>query len=454
MTAPNPRRTLFAASLGFFVVILDTTIVNLALPAIGEDLGASLSELQWVIDGYVVVFASLLLSSGALSDRIGAARCYAGGMIAFTTASVACGAAPTLGVLLVARVLQGAAAALLLPSSLALVRLAYDAPRERARGIAVWAAAGGVAIAAGPVLGGLLTSGVDWRAIFLLNVPVGAIAVIATVHGPRTPPLRTPLDLPGQIAAILGVGALTLAVIEAGHRGIGSGPALAAAAVFIASAVAFVVIERRSAHPAVPFDLFRAPVVGATITSGLIFNFAFYGQLFLLSLFFQGVLGHSALEAGLMFLPLTALIALANIYSGRWTSLSGPRRPLIAGELLLIAGFAALIGIDAESPTVLILAALTPIGIGGGLAIPPLTAALLEALPAERSGLASGVLNAARQFGGGLGVALFGGLVGGEFVAGMHEALAIGVATLLVTVPLTLAYVDPPGKPAAAEAID
>jgi DHA2 family methylenomycin A resistance protein-like MFS transporter len=166
------------------------------------------------------------------------------------------------------------------------------------------------------------------------------------------------------------------------------------------------------------------------------------------------VLGHSALEAGLMFLPLTALIALANIYSGRWTSLSGPRRPLIAGELLLIAGFAALIGIDAESPTVLILAALTPIGIGGGLAIPPLTAALLEALPAERSGLASGVLNAARQFGGGLGVALFGGLVGGEFVAGMHEALAIGVATLLVTVPLTLAYVDPPGKPAAAEAID
>ena len=449
----SPGRVLFAASLGFFVVILDVTIVNVALPSIGDDLGADLSELQWVIDGYVVAFAALLLSSGALGDRIGVARTYSAGMIAFTLASLACGAAPSLGVLLGARVLQGVAAALLLPSSLALVRLAYDDPGARAKGIATWAATGGIALAAGPVVGGVLTSAVDWRAIFFLNLPVGVIAVLANVHGPRSPRKRTPLDLPGQAAAIVAIGALTFGVIEAGHEGLDSTPALAAFAVFAVAAAAFVAIEGRVAHPAVPPDLFRTPMVATTVVGGLLLNFAFYGQVFVLSLFFQQVLGHNALITGLMFLPLTALIAALNIVAGRLTSRHGPRPPLIAGQAIMIAGLLGMLAFDANSATALILVLLVPMGVGGGLAVPPLTAALLEALPPERAGLASGVFNAARQFGGGLGVALFGGLVATHFVDGMHVALLVAAAGVAVSLGLTVRYVDPPSAERAGAAV-
>lgn len=449
---PHPARVLFAASLGFFVVILDVTIVNVALPAIGDDLGADLSELQWVIDAYVVVFAALLLSSGALGDRIGVARCYVAGMTAFTLASVACGAAPTLGVLLGARVLQGAAAALLLPSSLALVRLAYPDAGERAKAVATWAAVGGVALAAGPVLGGLLTGAVDWRAIFLINIPVGIAAVVATVHGPRSARKRTPLDLPGQAAAIVAIGAVTFGVIEAGHEGLDSAAAIAGLVTFAVATGAFLAIERRSSHPAVPLDLFRAPMVATTIAAGLLFNFAFYGQVFVLSLYFQDVLGHSPLVTGLMFLPLTALIAAINIWAGRLTSAHGPRAPLLAGQLLTAVAMLGLLALDADTPTALILVLLVPVGIGAGLPVPPLTAALLEALPPERAGLASGVFNAARQFGGGIGVALFGGLIAGEFVGGMHVALALGSAAVLLSMALTWLYVDPPARGAARTA--
>ena len=361
----SPRRTLFAASLGFFVVILDTTIVNVALPAIGDDLGGDLGDLQWVVDGYVIAFAALLLSSGALGDRIGVARGYSAGMVLFTAASVACGAAPSLPVLLAARVVQGAGAALLLPNSLALVRLAYDDPGARAKAIASWAAIGGVALAAGPVLGGILTDAVDWRAIFFVNVPVGIIAVALTSRAPRSPRERTPLDLPGQAAAIVAVGSLTFAVIEAGERGVGNTATLIAAGLFVIATAAFIAIERRSRHPAVPFDLFRSPLVATAIVGGLLFNFAFYGQVFVLSLYFQDVLGHSALVAGLMFLPLTALIAGTNVVAGRLTSREGPRRPLIAGEMVLIAGLLGMLAFGADTPTAVILVLLIPMGIGG-----------------------------------------------------------------------------------------
>jgi DHA2 family methylenomycin A resistance protein-like MFS transporter len=443
----TPRRTLFAASLGFFVVILDTTIVNVALPSIGDDLGDDLGDLQWVVDSYVIVFAALLLSSGALGDRIGVARCYGAGMALFTFASVACGAAPTLPVLLAARVLQGVGAALLLPNSLALVRLAYHDPGSRAKAIATWAAVGGIALAAGPILGGILTTSLDWRAIFLVNLPVGVIAVAATARAPRSPLRETPLDLPGQVAAIVAVGAVTFAVIEAGERGVGDRAALAAFALFLVASGAFLAIERRSVHPAVPFDLFRSPMVGTAIFAGLVFNFAFYGQVFALTLYFQEVLGHSALVSGLMFLPLFGMIAGLNVAAGVLTSRHGPRPPLIFGEVVLIVGLLAMLVLDASTPTALILVLLVPMGIGGGISIPPLTAALLEALPPERAGLASGVFNAARQFGGGLGVAVFGGLgAASGLVDGRHVALVLGAVGVAVALGVTVAYVDPPRR--------
>ena len=444
MSPPAPGRVLLAASLGFFVVILDVTIVNVALPSIGDDLGADLSELQWVVDAYVVAFAALLLSAGAFGDRIGVARCYSAGMVAFTLASIVCGAAPSLEVLLVARFLQGAAAALLLPSSLALVRLAYLDPGARAKAIGIWAAMGGVALAAGPVVGGLLTGAVDWRAIFFLNIPIGIAAVVVNARSPRSARIRTPLDLPGQIAAVIAIGALTYGVIEAGHEGIDSPRALAAFVVFALAAEAFLVIERRSSHPAVPLGLFRAPIVSAAIVTGLLFNFAFYGQVFVLSLYFQDVLGHGPIASGLMFLPLTGLIAAVNVWSGVLASRHGPRPPLIAGLLLMIVGLLAMLALDDDTPTALILLLLVPLGAGGGLGMPPLTAALLEALPPERAALAGGVFNAARQFGGGLGVALFGGLIASGFIDGMRAGLLLAALGLAVSVVLTVRYIRPP----------
>ena len=329
----SPGRVLFAASLGFFVVILDVTIVNVALPSIGDDLGADLSELQWVIDGYVVAFAALLLSSGALGDRIGVARCLLGRddrlharLARLRRRPVARRAARRAGRSRAPRRRCSS------PPRWRSSGSPTTTPATRAKGIATWAATGGIALAAGPVVGGVLTSAVDWRAIFFLNLPVGVIAVLANVHGPRSPRKRTPLDLPGQAAAIVAIGALTFGVIEAGHEGLDSAPALAAFAVFAVAAVAFVAIEGQVAHPAVPPDLFRTRMVATTVVGGLLLNFAFYGQVFVLSLFFQQVLGHNALISGLMFLPLTALIAAVNILSGRLTSRHGPRSPLIVGQ--------------------------------------------------------------------------------------------------------------------------
>ena len=445
------RRTLFAASLGFFLVVLDTTIVNVALPAIGEDLDADLSELQWVVDAYVVVFAGLLLSSGALSDRIGAVRCYSLGMAAFAAASLACAAAPSLEILLAARVAQGAAAALLLPSSLSLIRGAYPEAGERARAIGIWAAIGGGALAAGPVLGGILTDGIDWRAIFVINLPFAIAAVWLTAGAPRVRRRPDPLDVPGQLAAIVAVVALTFAVIEGGHEGFGSAPALAAAVLAAVAAVAFVAIERHSSHPAVPFELFRSRVLSSAVAIGLIFNFAFYGQVFVLSLFFQQVLGQSPFEAGLMFLPLTALITGVNLIAGRFTALHGPRPPLLAGQVVMGAGFAAFSLVDASTPIAVILALLVPIGVGGGFAIPPLTAAMLESVPESQAGLASGSFNAARQIGGGLGVAVFGAMIASDFVASMQASMLLAAAGIAITLALSAAYIHSP-SPAHAPA--
>jgi DHA2 family methylenomycin A resistance protein-like MFS transporter len=438
------RRTLVAASLGFFLVVLDTTIVNVALPSIGEDLDADLSDLQWVVDAYVVVFAGLLLSSGSLADRIGADRCYSLGMAAFAIASLACAAAPSLEILLAARVVQGAAAALLLPSSLSLIRQAFPDASERAHAIGIWAAIGGGALAAGPVLGGVLTDGLDWRAIFVINLPFAVAAVLLTAGAPRVPRHRDPLDFPGQVAAIVAIVALTFAVIEGGHEGLGSPPARAAVLVAAIAVAAFVAVERRSRHPAVPFELFRSRVLSSAVAIGLIFNFAFYGQVFVLSLFFQQVLGQSAFEAGLMFLPLTALITGVNLVAGRVTASRGPRPPLLGGQLLMAAGFAAFSLVDAGTAIAVILALLVPIGVGGGFAIPPLTAAMLESVPESQAGLASGSFNAARQFGGGLGVAVFGSMIATDFVASMQASMLLAAVGILVTLWLSAAYIHSP----------
>ena len=265
--APDPgpaaaRRTLAAALLGFFLITLDASVVNVALPAIGDDLHGGLSALQWVVDGYTLAFAALMLSTGALSDRVGAGRAFAGGVVVFAAASLACGAAPGLGVLVAARVVQGAAAAVMLPSSLALVRQAYPDPVGRTRAISLWATGGSTAVALGPVVGGVLTTAWDWRAIFFVNLPFALLA-LPLARAARSERRPAPLDVPGQLTAVLALGAVTFAVIEGGVRG------WSAAGLAAVAAAAFAVAERRHPHPVVPFGLFRNAAFTASVVSSM-----------------------------------------------------------------------------------------------------------------------------------------------------------------------------------------
>ncbi|MFJ2630401.1 MFS transporter [Streptomyces sp. NPDC087422] len=462
---PSPGRTLAAALLGFFVITLDASVVTVALPSIGTDLHGGLAALQWVVDGYTLVFAAFMLSTGALSDRIGAGRAFGAGMAVFTAASAACGLAPGLGVLIGTRVVQGTAASVMLPASLALVRQAYpdagSTPHPsgaasgrigRARAIALWAAGGASAVALGPVAGGALTSAWSWRAIFFINLPVGLLAAVLLARTPRSPRRPAPLDVPGQLTAVLGLAALTFAVIEGGGLG------LVAAAVAVAVLAGFFLIEARSAHPVVPLGLFRDRTVAVCVAVGAALSFAFYGMIFVLSLFFQQVRDQSPLGAGLMFLPMTALIPAVNIVSGRLSALSPPsaggapvgaRLPMLAGQLLMVAGLLVLLPVTARTPAALLAVVMVPLGLGGALAVPPLTAALLDATPADRAGLAAGVLNAGRQIAGALSVAAFGALVADRdrFLSGMRVCLLLSAALLTVTAVATAAALRP-GRPA------
>ncbi|GAA2506688.1 MFS transporter [Streptomyces longisporus] len=424
---PSPGLTLTAALLGFALICLDASVVNVALPAIGSSLGAGMSGLQWVVDAYTLPFAALMLSTGAFADRAGASRAFALGTTVFTLASAVCGLAPNLPSLIGARVVQGAAAAVVLPASLSLVRQAYPEPKRRARAVAAWAAGGSVAVALGPVAGGLLTTAWDWRGIFFVNLPVGALIVALLVRAPRSERRPSPLDLPGQATAVVALTGLTFAAIEGGTAG------WAALAVAVLAAVVFFRVESRSPHPVVPLGLFRNRTVAVAVAAGAAVSVAFYSVVFVFSLFFQQVQGLSALHAGLAFLPMTGLIAVTNVAAGKLAGRYGPRLPMLVGQGLAVVGLLVLLYVDAGTSSVLAAALLVPLALGCALTVPPLTAAMMDAVPAERAGLAAGVLNAARQVAGGLGIAVFGTLVSHGFTGGMRLSLAIGAGLLALT---------------------
>jgi MFS transporter, DHA2 family, methylenomycin A resistance protein len=436
---------LLAALLGFFVITLDASVVNVALPAMGTGLHSGLAGLQWVVDGYTLMFAALLLSAGALSDRIGASRAFVAGLSVFTIASMLCGVAPNLGILVGARVVQGAAAAVMLPASLALVRQAYPDPAKRARAIAVWTVGGSVAIAAGPVAGGLLTSVWSWRAIFFINLPVGILGLVMAARSPRSERRPAPLDLTGQVTAVLALAALTYAVIEGGHAGWSTPQVLAALVVSVVAAAAFGAVESRSKRPMVPLEMFRSVTVSFSVAVGFALNVAFFGTVFVFSLYFQDQRGDSPLETGLMFVPMTMLIAVLNLGSARLADRYGPRVPIAVGQSIMVLGLLGLATVHAHTSAVLLMVLLAPLGIGGALTVPPLTAVLLDSVPAERAGLAAGVFNAGRQIGGGLAVATFGALLAhrSTFQTGMTTSLLIGAGLLLLSLTATVILLGP-----------
>lgn len=436
----RPRLSLAVATLGFFVVALDAQIVNIALPAIRHELGGGLAGQQWVVTGYTLMFSALQLFSGTVSDRFGARRAYGIGMVLFVLASVLCTIAPTLPVLVAGRVVQGVGAAVITPTSLALIREAVHDVVQRGRAIAYWALGGSVAAAAGPVVGGALTQ-LDWRLIFLVNLPVGGAACVALSRIDASPRRTSPFDPAGQIAAVAALGGLTYGIIEGAALGYSDPQVLGAFAVFILSAAVFLIAQTRGRHPTIPPGLFAASPVRLSILTAFVTMAAFYGVVFLQSLYFQQQRGASALVTGLLFLPMSGLVALFNPFMARAMERFGKVLTAVAGQLIMALGLLGLSLLPADAPTFAEALLMVPVGVGGSFTSPPLAALVMDHVPAGLAGTASGVLNTARQLGGTIGVAAIGAVLGSrfDFTSGLRAVAAMGILLLaLAAVSLRL----------------
>jgi MFS transporter, DHA2 family, methylenomycin A resistance protein len=430
---------------GYFLVLLDVTVVNVALPAIGGGLGSSVAGLQWVVDGYSLALACLLLASGTVGDLRGHRRIVLAGLGAFGIASLGCALAPNTGVLIGTRVLQGVGAALLLPGTLAIISRSYPGRAEQARAIGIWAAVGSIALPAGPLLGGVLVQGLGWRWVFAINIPIVLVAWIVVarrVPGDATNNVTTGrrLDRPGTVLAALTLAALTLAVIQAGHAGLDP-VAIGGAVVAVLAAVAFVRVERRAHDPMLPLDLFRGPAFTTANAAAGAMNLGTLGLLFVLTLYLQTVQSRSALLAGVavlpLFLPLTILAPIAGRAAGRY----GSKPVMIIGLVLAAFGVALVATWTAAASYPSLLPALLCWGVGLALLTPAVVAAAIAAAPADRSGLASGVNNTARQAGGAIGIAVYGAIAGApgdaaSFLTGMHLT---GVITAVLFAAAALA---------------
>jgi DHA2 family methylenomycin A resistance protein-like MFS transporter len=430
---------LIATSLGFGVIQLDVTVVNVAVKAIGASFGTGVSSLQWIVGAYTLAFAALMLTAGALGDRLGARRVFTTGFVLFVASSVACGLAPSIGVLIAARAAQGCGAALLGSCSLALLHHAFPASR-RSWALAWWAAGGTTALSGGPVVGGVLIATFGWRAIFFINVPLGALGLWLTrralAETPRARERR--LDLPGSLLGTTALAALAAALIEAGALGLARIPVLAGLALAAVAGTAFVVRQARAGSPMLPLGLFddRRFTVPATI--GLAVNVCFYGLIFLFSLLLQVQRALSALQTGLAFVPMTAAILASNVLTGRLAARMAAPRTMLVAVAAMMAGCGGLLATGSRSPLGLIVALQVLLGGGIGLLVPPMTGTLMSSVEPSRAGVASGALTTARQTGSLLGVALFGSFVAGSghFDGGFHLALAISIALLIVSAAL------------------
>ncbi len=451
---PGKLWVLLAVSLGQFLIQLDLTIVNVALPAIGRDLGTPVSGLQWVVDGYSLALASLLLVGGRIGDRSGHKRVYLAGVTLFALGSALCATAPTAGALVAFRVLQGVGAAIELPATLAILTHTFTGTRERAQAVGIWTSAAGSSLVIGPVLGGALVAAFGWRAVFLVNLPVAALIGVLVARTVRETPKAAGggLDLTGQL---LGSGALALlagGAIEGGKHGFAAALPLGLFAVGAASLAAFILVERRKAHPMLPLSFFRSGAYSAANAAGLVMGFVVIGLLFLFALFFQQVQGDSAIAAGLRFVPLTAAFVLAGPLVGRLIERLGHRVPMTAGCLLLAAGTLLLVRVAAGSGYGPVWWPFVIVGLGYGMLSTPMAAVVLGAVPRERAGMASSTNLSARLVGGVFGVAVLGALIsdgGGAqgFTHGLHTAMIVAAGVALAGALLCAAFI--PGRPRA-----
>ena len=427
------RRTLFLASLAFFLITLDILIVNVALTRIGDELGGGPTAQQWVIDGYTLMFAALLLSAGNLSDRIGAKRTLGVGILLFLLSSIACAAAPTVGALVAARFVQGVAAAAMLPASMALIREGFPDARERARALGIWAVGGAVATAVGPLLGGLLTT-IDWRLVFLINLPVCVLMLVLLRAVAPSSTVSTPFDGAGQALSLVALVALMYGLIEGGAAGFAEPVVVAALAVAVVGVAAFLVVQSRVAHPMMPPVLFRSREMRISLGVGFAFMVGNFGSVYVVSLYLQQHLGLSPLLAGLVFLPSAAFAVAGNIVSGGLSNRFGPRVPVAAGLTSMAVGLLAMATTASLGSPWLFAGLLVLTGLGGSIAMPPVTSVVLASAPADRASTASAVFNTFRQVGGAVAIAVLGGLLAGasSFVPGLQVSFVVAAGVVVV----------------------
>ncbi|MEW6344881.1 MAG: MFS transporter [Pseudomonadota bacterium] len=429
------RRVLAATSISYTIVLLDASIVNVALEQIGTTLRSGVTGLQWVVNAYTLSFASLLLSGGTLGDRLGAKNVYLAGLALFALASALCGMAPSLATLAGARALQGMGSAMLVPCSLALINRAFPDPARRASAVGVWMGCGGIAMASGPLVGGILIHAFGWRSIFAVNVPIALLGIWLTrsIERDGCAPHRH-FDLAGQAAAIAALGTLIAVLIEGSRLGWRSAPILLGIALCGAAWMLFLVIEQHRAEPMLPLSFFRSPLFSASTAVSMASAFVFYGLLFTFSISYQTIRGFSALETGLAFLPMTAMVAIGGLASHRLAKRYGTRFSMCAAFAFYAAGSLGMLAATPHAPYWLAVAPMLAIGLASGFISPAATAPAMGTVEKQRGAVAAAVLNSARQTGAALGVAIFGGFMSAvhPFEMAMHVALGTAATVALI----------------------
>ena len=462
--------TLAAVAFGLFMIMLDNTVVNVALPSIAKDLHISIAELEWIVTGYALVFAALLITGGKLADMLGRRKIFTIGLAIFSLASLACGLAPNAGFLIGARGVQGVGAALMSPATLSIITATFP-PKQRGQAIGIWAGVSALALAIGPLVGGLIVDNIGWNWIFFVNVPIGALGIVVSqlvIKESRDTSHEQSIDLPGLLTSGLALFALSYALIEGNRHGWASGEILglfAAAAVLLA---AFIVLETRQRLPMLDLALFKIPSFVGANTVALLVSLGMFGVFFFISLYVQNILGYSPTKAGAVFLPMTVLIIviapiagkLSDRFGGRW--LMGGGMTLLGISLLFYQRAGVHTGFWTLLPSMLLG------GVGMAMTMSPMTSVAMGSVPIDKAGVGSGVLNSFRQIGGALGIAVMGAIVASylhaparsplakqQFVDGLHMALLVsaGITFAAAIVAVVLVRVRPSVEKAHIEAI-
>jgi EmrB/QacA subfamily drug resistance transporter len=446
--------TLGAVSFGLFMIMLDNTVVNVALPSIQRDLDIGLSELEWIVTGYALMFAALMLTGGKLADLLGRRLIFVVGLAIFTVASLLCGLADSGEMLIAWRVVQGAGAALMSPATLSIIAATFP-PHQRGMAIGIWAGVSALALALGPLVGGLLTQHIDWSWIFFVNVPVGVAAIAASfifIDESKDTSHEQRLDLPGLLTSGLGLFALTFALIEGNGRGWTSGLVLGSFAAAAVLLVAFVQLERHQRLPMLDLSLFRSPTFTGANAVVLLVALAMFGVFFFVSLYMQNILGYSAVQAGAAFLPMTVLIILIAPVAGKATDRIGSRSLLTVGMVLVGIQLVYFSQLGPDAVFWNLLPGLLVGGVGIALVMPPSTAAAVRSVPVDKSGVGSAVLNSFRQVGGALGIALMGAIVANEtggrrtvdaFMDGFEASLLVAAVIAFAGAVVAAVFVRP-----------